>query len=69
MENQNIPNEAKIRVILLYVLRYERMQNNAIKSLVDLMDSVGISEKYSTVIHIYIFIIKKGKINKLIMIH
>ncbi|CAO3635764.1 unnamed protein product [Cunninghamella blakesleeana] len=50
VENQHIPDEAKVRVILLYALRYERMQNNAIKSLVDLMDSVGISEKYSTLV-------------------
>lgn len=49
IEDHAISDPSKIRLVLLYALRYERMPNNAIKSLVDLLDSVGVSEKYSAV--------------------
>lgn len=49
IEDHTISDPSKIRLVLLYALRYERMPNNAIKSLVDLLDNVGVSEKYSAV--------------------
>lgn len=49
IERSDISEDAKIRLVLLYTLRYERMQNNSIKTLVDLLDRAGISEKKSAV--------------------
>jgi vacuolar protein sorting-associated protein 45 len=49
IENPNINEDAKIRLVLLYALRYERLQNNAIKSLIDLLDRVGVNERKSAV--------------------
>ncbi|KAJ8660388.1 hypothetical protein O0I10_003845 [Lichtheimia ornata] len=50
IERSDISEDAKIRLVLLYTLRYERMQNNSIKTLVDLLDRAGISEKKSALI-------------------
>ncbi|KAI7886716.1 Sec1-like protein [Lichtheimia hyalospora FSU 10163] len=50
IERSDIAEDAKIRLVLLYTLRYERMQNNSIKTLVDLLDRAGISEKKSALI-------------------
>ncbi|CDS02676.1 hypothetical protein LRAMOSA00081 [Lichtheimia ramosa] len=50
IERSNISEDAKIRLVLLYTLRYERMQNNNIKSLVDLLDRAGVSERKSALI-------------------
>ncbi|SAL95277.1 hypothetical protein [Absidia glauca] len=50
IEDHAISDPSKIRLVLLYALRYERMPNNAIKSLVDLLDNVGVSEKYSALV-------------------
>ncbi|KAI8082704.1 Sec1-like protein [Halteromyces radiatus] len=55
LEDHNISEVAKIRLVLLYALRYERMPNNAIKSLVDLLDAVGVSEKYSALVPAILF--------------
>lgn len=49
IERSDISEDAKIRLVLLYTLRYERMQNNNIKSLVDLLDRAGVSERKSAV--------------------
>lgn len=49
IENPQISEDAKVRLVLLYALRYERMPNNAIKSLISLLDRVGVPEKKSAV--------------------
>lgn len=53
IENDRISEDAKVRLVLLYALRYERMPNNQIKSLIDMLDSVGVSEKKSAVSWLY----------------
>ncbi|KAI8335084.1 Sec1-like protein [Chlamydoabsidia padenii] len=55
IEDHGISDTAKIRLVLLYALRYERMPNNSIKSLVDLLDNVGVSEKYSSLVPAILF--------------
>lgn len=49
IESPNIAEDAKVRLVLLYALRYERLANNSVKSLIDLLDRVGISERKSAV--------------------
>ena len=49
LEDHNISDDAKVRLVLLYALRYERTPNNAIKSLLNMLDHVGVSEKKSSV--------------------
>ena len=41
--------EAKVVLVLLYALRYEKAPNNSIKTLVDLLDRYGVSEHASSV--------------------
>lgn len=55
IENPQIDEDSKVRLVLLYALRYERMANNAIKSLIDLLDRVGISEKKSALVPSLLF--------------
>lgn len=55
IENPQIDEDSKIRLVLLYALRYERMANNAVKSLIDLLDRVGISEKKSALVPSLLF--------------
>ncbi|KAI9493739.1 Sec1-like protein [Zychaea mexicana] len=50
LESDQIAEDAKVRLVLLYALRYERTPNNAIKSLIDLLDRVGVSEKKSALV-------------------
>lgn len=49
IESPNISEDAKVRLVLLYALRYERLANNSVKSLIDLLDRVGVSERKSAV--------------------
>ncbi|KAF7722168.1 vacuolar protein sorting-associated protein 45 [Apophysomyces ossiformis] len=55
IENPNIPEDSKVRLVLLYALRYERMPNNAIKSLIDLLDHAGVSEQKSALVPAILF--------------
>lgn len=41
--------EAKVVLVLLYALRYEKAPNNSIKNLVELLDRYGVSEHASSV--------------------
>ncbi|KAI7857934.1 Sec1-like protein [Circinella umbellata] len=50
LEDHNISDDAKVRLVLLYALRYERTPNNAIKSLLNMLDHVGVSEKKSSLV-------------------
>ncbi|KAI8149356.1 Sec1-like protein [Fennellomyces sp. T-0311] len=50
LESDHIAEDAKVRLVLLYALRYERSPNNAIKSLIDLLDRVGVNEKRSALV-------------------
>ncbi|KAI9315908.1 Sec1-like protein [Dichotomocladium elegans] len=50
MIGSDISEDAKVRLVLLYALRYERMQNNGIKTLVDLLDQAGVSERKSSLV-------------------
>lgn len=63
IESPQISEDAKIRLVLLYALRYERMANNAVKSLIDLLDKVGVSERKSAVSDICIEIAPQRNIN------
>jgi hypothetical protein len=54
IQTPQIPEEAKIRLVLLYALRYEKMSSNAIKTLIESLDNVGVSERKSAVSNIYI---------------
>ena len=56
LEDHNISEDAKVRLVLLYALRYERTPNNAIKSLIDMLDHVGVSEQKSAVSIAAIFV-------------
>jgi vacuolar protein sorting-associated protein 45 len=47
--SDNVTEDAKIVLVLLYALRYEKAPNNSIKSLVDLLDRHGVSEHKSSV--------------------
>lgn len=49
LESDHISEDAKVRLVMLYALRYERMPNNGVRSLIDLLDRVGVSEKKSAV--------------------
>ncbi|KAI8328164.1 Sec1-like protein [Choanephora cucurbitarum] len=51
----DIDQEAKIRLVLLYALRYERLANNSIKSLISLLDQHGVSERKSALIPAILF--------------
>ncbi|KAF9972091.1 vacuolar protein sorting-associated protein 45 [Actinomortierella ambigua] len=44
INNPKINNASKIRLVLLYALRYERLQGNALASLIDLLYRNGLSE-------------------------
>ncbi|KAI7906640.1 Sec1-like protein [Cokeromyces recurvatus] len=55
IESNHIDDDSKVRLVLLYALRYEKMATNAIKSLIDLLDQVGISEKKSSLIPAILF--------------
>ncbi|CAG8645775.1 9475_t:CDS:2, partial [Paraglomus occultum] len=48
--SSHISETSKIRLVLLYALRYEKAQNNAIKSLVGLLHRSGISEQKTMLI-------------------
>jgi len=48
--SDNVTEDAKIVLVLLYALRYEKAPNNSIKSLVDLLDRHGVSEHKSSLI-------------------
>ncbi|RCH77553.1 vacuolar protein sorting-associated protein 45, partial [Rhizopus stolonifer] len=50
-----IDEDAKVRLVLLYALRYERMANNAVKSLIQLLDQHGISERKSALVPAILF--------------
>jgi hypothetical protein len=47
--SENVTEDAKIVLVLLYALRYEKAPNNAIKSLIDQLDRYGVSEYKSSV--------------------
>jgi hypothetical protein len=47
--DDNVTEEAKVVLVLLYALRYEKAPNNSIKTLVDLLDRYGVSEHASSV--------------------
>ncbi|KAG2205779.1 hypothetical protein INT47_003962 [Mucor saturninus] len=55
IESPNISEDAKVRLVLLYALRYERLANNSVKSLIDLLDRVGISERKSALVPALLF--------------
>ncbi|ORX43460.1 Sec1-like protein [Hesseltinella vesiculosa] len=55
IDDNNISDLAKIRLVLLYALHYERSPNNAIKSLVEQLDAVGVNEKYSSLVPALLF--------------
>ncbi|KAI8369636.1 Sec1-like protein [Radiomyces spectabilis] len=55
IENEQISDDAKVRLVLLYALRYEKAPNNSIKSLVDLLDQVGVSEQKSALVPAILF--------------
>jgi vacuolar protein sorting-associated protein 45 len=55
VESPHIDEDAKMRLVLLYALRYERMANNAVKSLIDLLDRVGVSERKSSLVPALLF--------------
>ncbi|ORX98635.1 Sec1-like protein [Basidiobolus meristosporus CBS 931.73] len=44
IENSRISDRAKVRLVLLYALRYEKSPNNAITTLIELLHRNGISE-------------------------
>ncbi|KAG0164523.1 vacuolar protein sorting-associated protein 45 [Apophysomyces sp. BC1015] len=48
IENADISEDSKVRLVLLYALRYEKAPNNAIKALIDLLDRAGVSEQKSS---------------------
>ncbi|CAM0134859.1 unnamed protein product [Umbelopsis sp. WA50703] len=48
--SENVTEDAKIVLVLLYALRYEKAPNNAIKSLIDQLDRYGVSEYKSSLI-------------------
>ncbi|KAI8886728.1 Sec1-like protein [Backusella circina FSU 941] len=50
IQTPQITEEAKIRLVLLYALRYERMSSNAIKTLIESLDNVGVSERKSSLV-------------------
>lgn len=54
IESPHISEDAKVRLVLLYALRYERLANNSVKSLIDLLDRVGISERKSAVSELWL---------------
>ncbi|RKO89161.1 Sec1-like protein [Blyttiomyces helicus] len=45
IERTNIPEDSKVRLVLLYALRYERSQSNSIGALKELLLRSGVSEK------------------------
>lgn len=45
IERANVSDDAKIRLVLLYALRYEKSPSNATAQLVELMNRNGVSEK------------------------
>lgn len=49
IETPGIDEDSKVRLVLLYALRYERMANNAIKALIASLDRAGVSERKSAV--------------------
>ncbi|CEP11802.1 hypothetical protein [Parasitella parasitica] len=55
IESPQIDQDSKVRLVLLYALRYERMANNSVKALVDLLDRAGISEKKSALVPSLLF--------------
>ncbi|KAI9283615.1 Sec1-like protein [Umbelopsis sp. AD052] len=48
--DDNVTEEAKVVLVLLYALRYEKAPNNSIKTLVDLLDRYGVSEHASSLV-------------------
>ncbi|KAI8976487.1 Sec1-like protein [Pilobolus umbonatus] len=50
LDNPGLSEDAKLKLVLLYALRYERMSNNAIKGLIEHLDRIGVSEKKSALI-------------------
>ncbi|OZJ04566.1 hypothetical protein BZG36_02705 [Bifiguratus adelaidae] len=45
-----VPEETKLRLVMLYALRYEKSPNNATRSLKDLLAKNGVSDRRSSVI-------------------
>ncbi|CAG8559055.1 8133_t:CDS:10 [Ambispora leptoticha] len=43
LQNTNVTEDSKIRLVLLYALRYEKSQNNAIASLIDILHRNNVS--------------------------
>ncbi|KAI8975455.1 Sec1-like protein [Mycotypha africana] len=55
IESPTIDEDSKVRLVLLYALRYERMSNNMIKSLIGLLDKVGVNERKSALVPAILF--------------
>lgn len=49
LSDPRVPEEAKVRLALLYVLRYETTGANRITAMADLLDNVGVSDRKSAV--------------------
>ncbi|KAI8833728.1 Sec1-like protein [Chytridium lagenaria] len=45
LQQQQIPDDQKLRLVLLYALRYEKLSTNQTLPLLDLLKRVGVSEK------------------------
>ncbi|KAG1264971.1 hypothetical protein G6F68_003952 [Rhizopus microsporus] len=50
LSDPRVPEEAKVRLALLYVLRYETTGANRITAMADLLDNVGVSDRKSALI-------------------
>ncbi|TPX68347.1 hypothetical protein SpCBS45565_g03173 [Spizellomyces sp. 'palustris'] len=50
LERTDIPDDARIRLVLLYALRYEKSQSNATPQLLDLLARSGVSDKKIAVV-------------------
>lgn len=53
LERTDIPDDARIRLVLLYALRYEKSQSNATPQLLDLLARTGVSDKKIAVILVF----------------
>ncbi|KAJ3031578.1 vacuolar protein sorting-associated protein 45 [Rhizophlyctis rosea] len=49
IERPNVPDDVKVRLVLLYALRYEKSQSNATAQLVELLARSKVSEKKTSV--------------------